>query len=88
MATQALKFENRNYNVLQNAVEPSVTYVYKSNLRATLGYVYSKKQNRIDSLEQTINNAITTEAKYNILSGSSINLKFTYNNIESPWSSA
>ncbi len=82
LETQALKFENRNYNVLQNAVEPSLTYVYKSNLRATLGYVYSKKQNRIDSLEQTINNAIITEAKYNILSGSSFNLKFTYNNID------
>ncbi len=82
LATQAIKFENRNYNVLQNAVEPSLTYVYKSNLRATLGYLYSKKQNKIDSLEQAINNAIITEAKYNILSGSSINLKFTYNNID------
>ena len=82
LATQALKFENRNYNVLQNAFEPGLTYVYKSNLRATVGYVYSKKQNIIDSLERSINNAIITEAKYNILSGSSINLKFTYNNID------
>ena len=82
LATQALKFDNRNYNVLQNYIEPSVTYVYKSNLRATIGYVYSKKQNKIDSLEQAINNAIVTEAKYNILSGSSINLRFTYNDID------
>ena len=81
LATQALKFDNRNYSVLQNYFEPSLTYVYKSNLRATVGYVYSKKQNKIDSLEKAINNAIITEAKYNILSGSSINLRFTYNNI-------
>ena len=82
LITQAIKFDNRNYNVFQNYIEPSVTYVYKSNLRATLGYVYSKKQNQIDSLEKAINNALVTEVKYNILSGSSINLRFTYNNID------
>ena len=82
LATQAAKFENRNYNVLQNIVEPSLTYVYKSNLRASVGYSYAEKKNTIDSMERAINNAITTEIKYNILSGSSINLKFTYNNID------
>ena len=81
LATQAAKFENRNYDVLQNAVEPTLTYVYKSNLRAAIGYSFSQKQNRLDSMERAVNNALTTEVKYNILSGSSINLKFTYNNI-------
>jgi hypothetical protein len=79
--TQAIKFDNKNYNVIQNAVEPSLTYVFKSNLRATVGYTLSKKQNRIDSLESAINNILLAEVKYNILSGTSILGKFSYNNI-------
>ncbi len=79
--TQAIKFDNKNYNVIQNAVEPSLTYVFKSNLRATVGYTLSKKQNRIDSLESSINNILLAEVKYNILSGTSILGKFSYNNI-------
>ncbi len=79
--TQASKFENRNYNVLQNSIEPNLIYVYNSNIRATIGYVYSNKMNRLDSMEKAISNAVTADVKYNILSGSSINIKFTYNNI-------
>ncbi len=82
LSTQAAKFENRNYNVLQNTIEPSLTYIYKSNLRASIGYSFSEKQNKIDSMERAINNALTAEVKYNILSGTSINIKFTYNNID------
>jgi hypothetical protein len=82
LSTQATKFDNKNYNVIQNFVEPTLTYVYKSNIRASISYAYSQKQNRIDSLEKTINNALTTEIKYNVLSGSSINTKFTLNSIK------
>ena len=81
LTTQAAKFENRNYNVMQNSAEPALTYTYRSNLRATIGYTYSQKKNRIDSMESAVNNALITEVKYNILSGSSINLKFSLNNI-------
>ena len=81
LASSAAKFNNRNYSVLQNAFEPNITYVYRSNLRAVLGYSYAIKENKIDSLEKSTNNALTAEIKYNILSSSSINVKFTYNNI-------
>lgn len=81
LASSAAKFNNRNYDILQNSIEPNLTYVYRSNLRATVGYAYSVKQNQIDSMEYATNNALTTELKYNILSSSSINLKFTLNQI-------
>ncbi len=88
LATQAAKFDNRNYNVLQNSIEPTVTYNYKSNLRASLGYILAEKKNRIDSMESAKNNAINVDVKYNILSGSSINAKITFNNIAFSGSSA
>jgi hypothetical protein len=81
LATAAAQFDNRNYNIRQQAVEPNISYIYRSNLRVTLGYSYSSKHNTIDSLESSINNALTTEVKYNILSSSSINAKFTLNQI-------
>ena len=81
LATQALKFENRNYNVLQNIIEPSISYNYKSNLRATVSYAYAHKKNRIDSLEKAISNSLLAEVKYNILSGTSITGKFAFTNI-------
>ena len=79
--TKAAKFENRNYDVLQNIVEPSIIYNYKSNFRASLGYAYGAKINRIDAMEKAVSNALLAEIKYNILSGSSITAKFTFNDL-------
>ena len=82
LRTEASKFLNRNYFVKTYTVEPSIGYVYKSTLRANVSLAFSDKKNSIDSLEKSNSTAIISEVKYNILSSSSITLKFTYNTIK------
>jgi hypothetical protein len=79
--TSGAKFNNRNYDILQHTYEPSLTYVYKSNLRASAGYSFTEKKNTIDSMERSTNNAFTADVRYNILSNSTITGKFTFNQI-------
>jgi hypothetical protein len=82
LSTSNLAFSNRNYNIAQHGVEPSLTYVYKSNLRIVFTYAYSEKKNKIDLKESTLNHDLSAELKYNILSGSSLNTRFSYSNFK------
>ncbi len=79
--TTGPKFNNRNYDVLQQIIEPNITYSYKSILRIGLTYSYAQKQNRIDSLEKAVNHVLTTDLRYNILNKGSVTAKFTLNQI-------
>ena len=81
LSTNGSKFANRNYRIEQNSVEPSVSYIYKSNFRVSLIYAYFSKKNTIDSMEKSNNHSLTTEWRYNILNKSTINAKFTFNQI-------
>ena len=79
--TRGPKFDNRNYLVLQNIIEPSLSYVHKTNFRAGLTYAYAQKKNTIDSMESASNHVITADVRYNILSSSTLNAKFSLNQI-------
>lgn len=79
--TNGPKFSNRNYLVTQNGVEPTLTYIYKSNARVSLSYAYADKRNAIDSMEHSVNHSLSLDVRYNVLSNSTINAKFTYNQI-------
>lgn len=80
--TTGPKFDNRNYLVIQHIVEPTLSYVYKTNLRAGLSYAYGNKRNTIDSMERAVNHLITADIRYNILSSSTLNARFSLNQID------
>ncbi|MGB4843791.1 MAG: hypothetical protein WBP16_04950, partial [Ferruginibacter sp.] len=80
--TTGPKFNNRNYLVLQNIVEPSLSYVHKTNFRASLTYAYGQKKNTIDSMETASNHVVTADLRYNILSNSTLNARFSLNQID------
>ena len=79
--TKGPKFDNRNYLVLQHIFEPSLSYIYKTNLRASLTYAYGNKKNTIDSMEAATNHVLTADVRYNILSSSTLNARFSLNQI-------
>ncbi|MGN6531940.1 MAG: hypothetical protein ACTHK0_09330, partial [Ginsengibacter sp.] len=74
-------FTNRNYLVDEVSAEPSVSYIYKSDFRASLIYTYDTKKNKTGDFEKAINNQLAAEVKYNVLSNGTINGRFSFNNI-------
>jgi len=81
LSTNGQKFSNRNYRVTQNILEPGISYNYRSNLRVSLGYSFADKRNAIDSMERSTTHALSLDVRYNVLLNSSINARFTYNQI-------
>jgi hypothetical protein len=79
--TNGVKFDNRNYLILQDVLEPSLGYTYKSNFRASLTYTFIDKKNTIDSMERSASHALSADVRYNILSSSTLSAKFTFNQI-------
>lgn len=81
LSTSNAKFDNRNYKIDQQSVEPTLNFISGSNFRWLVGYKFMARENQEGSKEKTASNSINTDIKYNILQSTSINGKFTYNNI-------
>jgi hypothetical protein len=79
--TSGTKFNNRNYLIVQNSAEPSLSYIYKSNFRLSFTYNFTDKKNTIDSLEKAVTHALIADVRYNILNNSTLTAKVTFNQI-------
>ncbi|MBL7699485.1 MAG: hypothetical protein JNK79_15070 [Chitinophagaceae bacterium] len=81
LSTSNVKFDNRNYQIDQQSAEPRVSFTGGPNFRVIVGYRYGEKTNKLGSFEKSTSNALNSEIKYNILESTSLQGKFTYNNI-------
>jgi hypothetical protein len=80
LTTSGTKFNNRNYQIQQNRIEPTLTFLkIKSNFRAVLKYSINDKRNQIDSMEKALVQELGAEVTYRILSSSNIKATFTLN---------
>lgn len=75
-------FQDRNYEVNEWEVQPAVSYIYKTDFRATLQYGYNQKRNEMGTGEKAGSHTLTTEVRYNVFSSGVINGRFSLNNID------
>lgn len=81
-SSNAPVYENRDYQINEQSIAPSVSYTHGTNIRVALTYMLDQKRNSIGFHEQTSDNVITADIKYNVLSSSVITGNFSINNID------
>jgi hypothetical protein len=74
-------YENRNYKINEQSIAPSVSYTHGTNIRVAITYMLDQRKNSIGFHEQTSDNVITADIKYNVLSSSTVTGSFSINNI-------
>ena len=75
-------FGNRNYELVIYNVEPRLSLIRGTVFRLQSSYKLELKNNKPEyGGEESVSNALQLETKYNVLQNSSIDAKFTYNNI-------
>lgn len=73
-------FGNRNFNIQGFGFEPRLTFTQRTSLRLIGSFKFENKKN--EETEQALIHAFNLEGKYNIVSNTSINSRFTVSNIQ------
>lgn len=75
-------FGNRNYELDIAQVEPRISFIQGTVFRLQSSYKMETKKNlAVYGGEEALSHAVNLETKYNVLQNSSVDAKFTYNNI-------
>jgi hypothetical protein len=83
LSTPNAQFDNRNYDLDYNSVEPLLTYINGTSFRLSTGYKLEQKKNEPQfGGEKSVSNSINVESKYNVLQTSSITARFVFSNIK------
>lgn len=82
LATSNAKFDNRNYHIAQQSLEPRISFFPGTDLRIIMGYKFSEKDNKSANRERAVSHSANTEVKYNILQNASLLGKFSFNNMQ------
>jgi len=75
------QFNNRNFTIEGQAVEPRLNFTQGTDFRVQLSYKWDGRKN-LEATEKSISNALIAEVKYNVVSNTSIASKFTVNSIK------
>lgn len=76
------QFANRNYQLKIRNAEPMLTWIRGSVFRISASYKYEEKKNKQSyGGEKAVSNSLNLESKYSLLQSSSLNAKFTFNDI-------
>lgn len=59
-------FTMRNYEVSEWLIEPSLTYTYRTEFRASVFYGLEQKENASGEHEKAVNHSLTAEMRYNV----------------------
>ena len=80
--TPNAQFDNRNYELDIQSLEPIFSVINGTTLRVSTGYKYEHKKNKpVYGGEVADSHSFNLESKYNVLQNSSVTGKFTLNNI-------